>query len=267
MASTLRRGRTGPGRPGEGRTPASFSEADQELAQVLDALGDAVNYADWIVDGMAGPHLGADILELGAGHGTLTERLARHAARRGGKVTATDLSPRCVDTLNAKYCTDPRVEVLLGDIEAVVEGRSYDTAVLVNVLEHIEDDAGALRALYAALRPGGTVVLFVPAFEALYSNFDALVGHYRRYRRDDLAQAVREAGFEVVDAHYVNCVGAVAWWVIARQLGRFPKNRRSVRSYDRVVTPQVRRLESRWTPPFGQSVLCIGRRPVTSGQG
>ncbi|MFN2505653.1 MAG: class I SAM-dependent methyltransferase [Acidimicrobiales bacterium] len=241
------------------RIPASFSEADQELARALDALGDATNYADWIVE-MASPHLGPQILELGAGHGTLTERLMDH-----GKVTATDLSPRCVETLNDRFGGHPDVDVMHADIDEAVAGRKYDTAVLVNVLEHIADDGAALRGLYQGLRPGGTIVLFVPAFEALYSEFDRLVGHYRRYRRGDLAAAVAEAGFDVVEARYVNCVGAVAWWVVARQLGRFPQNRRSVRTYDRVATPLVRRLESRWTPPFGQSVLCIGRRPAASG--
>ncbi len=242
------------------RTPASFEEADQELAEVLDDLAAAVNYADWIV-ALAAPHLGPQILELGAGHGTLTGRLARH-----GKVTATELSPRCVDTLTQRYGADPDVEVLHGDIDAAVDGRTYDSAVLVNVLEHIADDAAALRTLYRALRPGGTVVVFVPAFEALYSQFDRMVGHYRRYRRHELAQRVAEAGFEVVEARYVNLLGGVAWWVIARLLGRFPGNVRTVKAYDRVVTPVVRRLESRFVPPFGQSVLCIGRRPPAPGE-
>ena len=241
------------------RTPASFEEADQDLAQTLDNLAAAVNYADWIV-ALAAPHLGPKILELGAGHGTLTGRLARH-----GKVTATELSTRCIETLTRQYGGNPDVEVLHGDIETVVEGRTYDSAVLVNVLEHIRDDVAALQTLYSALRPGGTLVLFVPAFEALYSEFDRMVGHYRRYRRDELAQRVREAGFEVVDARYVNVLGGVAWWVIARQLGRFPSNVRTVRTYDRVVMPVMRRLETRFVPPFGQSLLCIGRRPPASG--
>lgn len=244
----------------DSQTPApvaTFNEADTELAEVLDALTEAVRYADWIVE-MAQPHLGAEILELGAGHGTVTDRLRRH-----GKVTASDLSARCIDVLRAKYEGVPEVDVFHGDVAAAVAERSYDSIVLVNVLEHIEDDGGALREILSGLRPGGTVVLFVPAFQALYSNFDRMIGHYRRYRRDDLARLVGASGFEVVEARYVNLVGAVAWWVIARQLGRFPKSRAAMRSYDRTVVPMIRALESRWTPPFGQSVLCIGRRPQT----
>jgi SAM-dependent methyltransferase len=236
--------------------PASFDEADRELAEVLDALTEATNYADWIV-ALAAPHLGGEILEVGAGHGTVTDRLIRH-----GRVTASDLSPRCADVLRERYVGDGRVEVLCGDVDEALTGRSFDSVVLVNVLEHIADDAAALRTIHAGLRAAGTVVLFVPAFMALYSNFDRMVGHHRRYRRDDLANEVAIAGFEVVECRYVNAVGAVAWWVVARQLGRFPKSRRSMRAYDRTVVPAVRAVESRWTPPFGQSVLCVGRRPA-----
>ena len=216
----------------------------------------ATNYAEWIV-AMAGPHLGAEILEVGAGHGTLTGGLARY-----GRVTATDLSPRCVDALRTRYAGSPQVDVLEGDVDTVTAGRTYDSAVLVNVLEHIPDDRAALRSLWAALRPGGTVILYVPAFEALYGNFDRMVGHYRRYRRPELSALVADAGFEVVDSRYVNVVGAFAWWVVVRRLGRFPKGANSIRTYDRVVTPVVRRVESFRPPPFGQSVFCVGRRPA-----
>jgi len=251
-------GRRGPGR-GSTEAPArvaSFTEADGELAKALDALTEATNYAAWIID-QAEAHIGAHILELGAGHGTVTDRLLEH-----GKVAAADLSPRCVEVLREKYEQHPDVEVLHGDVATVTAGRSFDTVVLVNVLEHIEDDGAALRTILARLRPGGTVVLFVPAFQGLYSEFDRLVGHHRRYRRGELAALVKGAGFEVVEARYVNCVGALAWWVVARQLGRFPKSRAAMRAYDRAVVPVIRAVESRWTPPFGQSVLCIGRRPA-----
>ncbi len=226
------------------------------MAEALDNLVAASNYADWIVD-MAQPHLGPEILEVGAGHGTLTERLARH-----GKVTATDLSERCVNTLRERYGSVPDVEVLHGDVESATAGRAFDSAVLVNVLEHIADDGAALNALWNGLRPGGTVVLFVPAFEALYGEFDRMVGHYRRYRRNELAALVSGCGFDVVESRYVNSVGALAWWLMVRQLNRFPKSSRSIRLYDRAVTPLVRRVEAFRPPPFGQSVFCVGRRPA-----
>ena len=237
------------------RAPAQFDEADREMAEALDNLVAASNYADWIVE-MAAPHLGAEILEVGAGHGTLTQRLAAH-----GKVTATDLSPRCVAALRERYGGWDAIEVVHGDVDALAGTRMFDAAVLVNVLEHIPDDRAALRSLWDTLRPGGTVVLFVPAFEALYGEFDRMVGHYRRYRRSELADLLADTGFDVVEARYVNCVGALAWWLMVRQLGRFPKTARSIRLYDQTVTRVVRRAEGFRAPPFGQSVFCVGRRP------
>ena len=103
--------------------------------------------------------------------------------------------------------------------------------------------------------------MFVPAFEGLYSDFDRRIGHRRRYRRSQLATTFDEAGLAVVDARYVNTVGALAWWLFTRQLGQVPTQSWSVKVYDRVAVPIIRSLEADRSPRFGQSLLCIGRRP------
>jgi hypothetical protein len=142
-----------------------------------------------------------------------------------------------------------------------VHGTSrYDSIILVNVLEHLDDDVGVLRTLHGLLTPGGSICIFVPAFEGLYSEFDRRVGHRRRYRRTQLIAALDRAGYSIVDARYVNTVGAVAWWLFARRLNQIPTQNWSVRLYDRVVVPTLRRIESRGRPRFGQSLLCVGRR-------
>jgi hypothetical protein len=66
----------------------------------------------------------------------------------------------------------------------------------------------------------------------------------------------------VIDARYVNTVGALAWWLFARQLGQVPTQRWSVKVYDQVAVPLLRRLEDGRAPRFCQSLLCIGERPV-----
>src|SRR5262249_36077109 len=157
------------------------------------------------------------ILELGAGHGTVTDRLLKH-----GKVAAADLSPRCVEVLREKYEEHPDVEVLHGDVADVTEGRTFDSVVLVNVLGHIEDDGDALRPISGGRRRGAPGALFVLPCGGLNGEWEWGVGHYRRYRRGELAALVKGAGFEVVESRYVNGVGAIAWWIVARQLGRFP---------------------------------------------
>ncbi len=238
--------------------PAEFDDSDAELSDVLRTLEEADNYADWIYR-LIRPYLGEHVLEIGAGHGELTERL-----RRDAKVTATDLSKRCVDELALRFAGCPEVEVLQADVAALgAEDRKFDSVVLINVLEHIDDDADALAELREVLKPGGRLCVFVPAFEGLYSDFDRRIGHRRRYRRSRLVSTFDRAGLGVIEARYVNTVGALAWWLFSRQLGQVPTQRWSVRLYDKVAVPVIRRLEEDRAPRFGQSLLCIGERPAS----
>jgi SAM-dependent methyltransferase len=239
--------------------PATFSVADSELEDTLDNLDGAQNYARWIFAFLE-PYLGWDILEVGAGHGTFTELLARRDAR----VVATDLSERCTAVLRQRFSAKSNVEILRGDTSVSARRGPFDTAILINVLEHIEDDDLALQHLRDSLKPGGRLALWVPAFQGLYADFDRRVGHFRRYQRSGLGAQLVRAGFTVVDIRYANAIGAMIWWVVARQLGATPTGRHSVGAFDRYLIPIIRRLESRRPPPFGQSVFAVAARPLES---
>lgn len=237
--------------------PVEFSESDHELASTLDSLRAAHNYRDWIF-GMCEPFLGDSVLEVGAGHGDFTQMLVG----TDRSVTAIDLSQRCVDRLQDEYSGDANVEVLAGDIGVVKPEPRYSAAVMINVLEHIDDDLQTLVDLRDRLRPGGSVIVFSPAFDGLYSDFDRLIGHRRRYRRSHLVTLADRAGLEVVDIRYVNSVGAIAWWLFARRLRQVPTGEGPVKLYDRAVVPTLRRIEARTEPRFGQSLFLVARRPV-----
>ncbi len=238
--------------PDRSQPPADFDDADSELSDVLGSLEEADNYSDWIYS-LIEPYLGDDVLEIGAGHGELTERL-----QRGRSVTATDLSKSCVDLLRDRFEGQSNVQVRLADIAATADGRTYDSAVLVNVLEHIEDDANAVEKLRASLRPGGHLCVFVPAFDGLYSDFDRRIGHRRRYRRAQLIEVLDRAGYDIVEARYINTIGAIAWWLFVRQLGQVPTQGWSLALYDRLAVPLLRKVEATRSPRFGQSLLCVG---------
>jgi SAM-dependent methyltransferase len=234
---------------------AGFHEADDELAGTLESLDGADHYADWIVE-LAEPYVRGEICEVGAGHGTFTGRLANL-----GKVVACDPSPRCVASLRERYGGKPGIEIVEGEFADAARDRRFDTIVAVNVLEHIADDRAALAGFGEHLSPGGHVVVFAPAFDRLYSDFDRSIGHHRRYRRGQIAAAMYRAGLEVVECRYVNSVGMAAWWLLAKKLGRAPTQTWTVRLYDRAIVPWLRRLERDRTLPAGQSILCVARRP------
>jgi glycosyltransferase involved in cell wall biosynthesis len=241
--------------PDRSEPPVSFEDSDSELSDVLASLDDADNYAEWIYT-LIKDRLGHRVLEVGAGHGSLTE-LIEH----GRLVTATDLSGSCVQRLRQRFATRANVTVLQADLAETNGDLQYDSIILINVLEHLDDDVEVLRTLRGLLAPGGSICIFVPAFQGLYSDFDRRLGHRRRYRRSQLIGVLDSAGYSIEDARYVNTVGAVAWWLFARRLNQIPTQNWSVRLYDRCFVPVLRRIEIRRVPRFGQSLLCIGRRP------
>lgn len=228
---------------------------DATLASTLDSLDDAVNYRAWIVD-LARPHLRTPILEIGAGHGTFTESLARF-----GPIHALEPGVRPARILRERFIDHPDVSVQQGTVDDVSVREPFGSAIMVNVLEHIEDDADALRQIRGRLDDTGTLILWVPAFMLLFSEFDTKLGHHRRYRRPQLVDLVTNAGYDVIDARYVNLPGWFSWFVITRVLGQEPTAGPLVRLFDKIVVPVVRRLETLVDGvPFGQSIFLVARK-------
>jgi SAM-dependent methyltransferase len=227
--------------------------ADAELQSGLEVLGSATNYLSWIRE-LCDPFLGREVLEVGAGRGDLTEGFAE-----GRAVTATDLSPAFLEALRARFAGNPNVRVDALDVEKFVPTQTYDSVVMINVLEHIERDIAALEALRGAIRPGGHIVIWVPAFQALYGDFDRRIGHYRRYTRTSLEERLVAAGYTIAASRYVNSVGMAAWFVFCRLLGQESSQGWVVQTWDRLAIPVLRVAERRFRSPFGLSVFCAAR--------
>ncbi len=83
----------------------------------------------------------------------------------------------------------------------------------MNVLEHVNEDAEALRKLARAVRPGGRILLWVPGYMQFYGDFDRKVGHATRFTPQTLRAAVERAGLEIEALRPVNFLGGIAWWV------------------------------------------------------
>jgi ubiquinone/menaquinone biosynthesis C-methylase UbiE len=151
----------------------------------------------------------------------------------------------------------------------------FDLVTALDALEHVEDDAAALRECFRVLRPGGALLASVPAFRALWGNVDELGHHHRRYRRSELLARVEAAGFEPVLDRYYNFLlfpPIAAVRLLARALpGRHPLAGETPRSdFDlaaggplgellaRIFASEARLLAFR--APFGVSLLCVARR-------
>jgi glycosyltransferase involved in cell wall biosynthesis len=205
---------------------------------------------------MMRPFVGRRILEVGSGTGSITRYLASRE-----KVVATDLDPQYVELLQRTFGGKPNVEVRSLDLSRLAEDgfapQSFDTIVCSNVLEHIEDDRAALRAMRNLLVPGGRVILIIPALQVLHGAIDRAIGHYRRYNRREIAEKLAAAGLTAEHVSYFNLLGVPGWFLNARILQRQTVPGFQARVNDRLVP--LLRLERKLKPPVGMSLLAVGR--------
>jgi hypothetical protein len=217
--------------------------------RVLESLGTATRYTDWLVD-IIRPHLGDDPIEIGAGLG---DHACRWLDDGVARITVTERDAELATALRRRFDGDWRVDVKELDLlEADPAGHS--AAVLLNVLEHIDDDVEALRK---ARRLAARVIVLVPAFPFAMSRFDREIGHHRRYTKPTLSAAARAAGLTVDVLDYVNAVGLIGWTVGMKFLRLEPRAGKVLSLWDRHVVPTARRIEEARKPPFGQSLLLV----------
>jgi SAM-dependent methyltransferase len=207
-----------------------------------------------------GPPAGnLQVFEVGCGAGAMHSVLGPY-----GPTHAIDMSADAVD-----YCAGRYAGVSVGQVpDDLPAPGSVDLVAAFDVIEHIDDDHGAVRAIHESLRPGGWFVCTVPAFQFLWSSHDEVNHHKRRYRRAQLRQLLMDSGFDVEKLTYFN-----SWLfpavVAARMLSRL--RHREAASDLAMPGPRVNavlsrlfgseaRIVSRTSLPVGVSLLAIGRR-------
>ena len=133
------------------------------------------------------------VLEIGAGRGALAARLAARYRYVGIEPDAES----CEAAKEALGLVGSG-EMFCGDVSSLPDGDVFDAVCAFEVLEHIEDDAGALRDWRERVRPDGWLLMSVPLYQRRYAAADRFVGHFRRYDPDPLGELLRETGFEDV---------------------------------------------------------------------
>ena len=222
----------------------------------LEAMKHAERYNRFLEETIKRHWKGGRGLDFGAGAGTFAIPLARS----GFDVTCVEPDEELRRTLEAAGLpAHARLES--------VPAASVDFVYSLNVLEHIEDDAGMLPVLAERLKPGGELLLYVPAFGLLFSAMDVKVGHFRRYRKTTLRALVEASGLRVERAEYVDSLG-----FFATLLFKWFGNRSgvvspgSVRLYDRFAFPLSRLVDVLLHPWLGKNLLVLAARAPASGQ-
>jgi len=234
----------------------SYNIEDQERMAL------ATNYFAWQAK-LVIPELGQRVIEIGCGTGNFTRALLDREA-----VLALDSDTECIDRIRRQFRDRDNLQTLVCDASELCQRAAQpglpdlaafrpDSCVCLNVLEHIEDDRGALQAMASLLPHGGRIVLIVPAFEYLYGPIDRNLGHYRRYSRNAIQALAEASGVKVRKLRYMNFVGFFGWWVNARVLRRDRQSTKQIQVFDRLIAPVLSRFEAILPPPFGQSLFAV----------
>ena len=224
-------------------------------------MGLAKNYFAW-QGRLVTREIGRRVIEVGCGVGNFTGMLLDREA-----VVALDKEPGCIERLKERYPNRQNLHAFTCDAEGLegrrseLSGFGADSCVCLNVLEHIGDDAKALRGMASIVLPGGVIVLLVPAFPALYGPIDRKLGHYRRYTRESITRRARAAGLRIRKVHYMNWAGFLGWWVNSHVLKREAQSEKQIKAFDRNFVPILSRMEGIAYPPFGQSLFVVLQKP------
>ena len=145
---------------------------------------------DGLIERVVRPPANARILELGAGTGHNLAMLSRF-----GHVEASELDPIARE-LASERLGRPVLEAALPDL-SMFPADSYDLVALLDVLEHVPDDHGSLKAIHDLLKPGGALLLTVPINPWMWSAHDVAHHHHRRYRKSEIRQLAEKAGYKI----------------------------------------------------------------------
>jgi SAM-dependent methyltransferase len=233
----------------------------------LECLAASKNFFEWVLDEFR-PYLRGRVVEVGAGTGTITRKLVERYP--DVFVVALEPADNMFATLDAYATLTDRVSAHKQTLaDRGVGGGSVDVVLYVNVLEHVADDAAELKLAAHALRPGGALLVFGPALEALYSDLDHKAGHYRRYSLAYLRRIVEGADLRVVSLRYFDLLGVVPYLFVYRWLHRTEISSSTIWGYDRLIVPLSRLVQRVVTDlPAGKNVILVAvKDPRTSPTG
>ena len=225
--------------------------------RILESMHEAVNYtqAVYYLALRARPENCRTVMEFGAGDGAFARKFAAH----GDRIDCVEIDAGLREILRTTSSS------VYADIREAQSAR-YDFLYSINVVEHIADLDDVLRHLYRAVRPGGSIFIFVPAFEMLWTSLDSEAGHVTRFTRPRLGAAFRKAGFEIERINYFDSLGfpAALGVRLMEAAGLFRYNPASVKLYDRAIFPVSQFLDMFLRRVIGKNLVLVGRKPLDS---
>ncbi len=202
-------------------------------------------------------YLRGNILEVGAGIGANSRIFCGEEVARW---LCLEPDPGLADILRERLGPTAPFQIRLGTIgDLRAETEAFDAILYLDVLEHIRDDRAELERAIGLLRPGGALIVLAPAHMSLFSEFDAAIGHIRRYTRQTLAKST-PPGSALRTLMYLDSAGLAASAANRLLLRQSRPSLEQVLFWDRFLVRASRLLDPAFRHTLGKSVLAVWTR-------
>ena len=239
-----------------------YKEIDQEGLDTLDTMSEARKLNAWQYEDSS-RHLSGKILEIGSGVGNISA----FYVEENRDITLSDIRDNYLEKLTKKFekGVSPnkiiKMDLVASDFEEKYAKHigTFDGLFALNVVEHIEDDTLAISNAKKLLKPGGKMVILVPAYQALYNGLDKALFHYRRYNKRSLNELFLKNDLSIDKSYYFNFAGILGWFVS----GKLQKNNTipggQLKLYNSLV-PIFKLVDLITFRKIGLSVVCVGTK-------
>ena len=233
--------------------------AQHYIGAELDIFKEAENWKNYQLRFLREFLIGKDVLEVGAVIGANTS-IFRTGEESSWVCIEPD--PSFVNVLEQKLANARNIEIVVGTLESSglqASSRSFDVIIYMDVLEHIEDDRSELARAAALLKPSGRLVVLSPAHQWLFSEFDACIGHFRRYTRETL-RSIAPPSVQEESIRYLDSVGLLLSLANRLLLKQSMPTLQQIKIWDTYFIPLSRIVDPTIRYSFGKSVLAVWKK-------
>ena len=236
-------------------------ELDKYGISTLEAISNAPAFNRWTYD-LIQPFCKGRIIELGSGIGNISQYFLEEKK----DITLSDLRENYRAYLSnhfSQYQPNVRsVDMVHPDFNETYADLigQFDTVFALNVVEHIENHALAVQNAGSLLKPGGCLIILVPAYGWLYNKFDKELGHFKRFTRKSL-RAIFPKEFHILQTAYFNALGIPGWFVSGSLVRNKEISSGEMKLFNKLV-PIAKAMDAITFDNIGLSVWCVALKPI-----
>jgi 2-polyprenyl-3-methyl-5-hydroxy-6-metoxy-1,4-benzoquinol methylase len=230
--------------------------------RTLEVISKARRFNRWMYETIQ-PYLKDEILEIGSGIGNISAMVIAG----GHTVSLSDYNAEYIAILEQRFGKNPlvnsirQIDLLHPEFEREYAAmrEQFSSLILLNVIEHLPDDAKAIKNCRFFLKKGGRLIVLAPSYPWLFCDFDRQLGHYRRYTLKEMTALLQAENFSIIGKQYFNFVGIAGWLISGKLLRRKMVGQSEMSVFDSIV-PVAKAIDSLVGKKAGLSVIVSGAK-------